>query len=349
MVERGGNDCLRPFKCLLLMPFETRFDMVAEELHACINEICKSKLGPFGQPVPLIERLDWVTSSGVIQSEIWEKIAAADMVFCDTTGYNPNVMFEAGVAAAWKNMAQVVFIRDHFFKQQSPFDIAPIRYTEYQLTSDGLPAFRKKVKDLMTAALMQFPSEGGHRSPISFPCSIHFDGNHDDLRIYTPPLAHRRVVQGALEFGSLSFYPQSWASLGNEQVLNCDIAFDAKFRYQQASTSWVGIALRSQSFWANYSHLLYLKVDGSIVVTQPDESKPNLYSDVQLRKPRRIDPQAFHHFHMRFSESTLRVQIDDFSRTIRVARMPKVLGAGLVRFQSAGTWMVLKNIRARRV
>lgn len=108
-------DSIRPFKCLLLMPFEKRFNQVAEIIETAVNEVISSIFLPYSMQLPHIERLDWITSSGVIQQEIWQKIADADLVFCDITGYNPNVMFEAGVCSAWKNITQVVFIKDHFF------------------------------------------------------------------------------------------------------------------------------------------------------------------------------------------------------------------------------------------
>jgi hypothetical protein len=115
----GATDALRPFKCLLLMPFEGRFNQVVEVINKAVLEKIKS-LGDIlpETELPQIERLDWITSSGVIQQEIWQKIDEADLVFCDITGYNPNVMFESGVCAAWKEMKQVVFIKDRFFKQQ---------------------------------------------------------------------------------------------------------------------------------------------------------------------------------------------------------------------------------------
>ncbi len=49
-----------------------------------------------------VDRLDWLTSTGIIHSEIWQKIIEADLIFVDITGYNPNVMFELGVVSAWK-------------------------------------------------------------------------------------------------------------------------------------------------------------------------------------------------------------------------------------------------------
>jgi len=150
-------NAIRPFNCILLMPFEARFDQVAKVIHDTVSKRLEEFAASFGPEPPRIERLDWVTSAGVIQREIWEKINEADLIFCDIIGYNPNVMFETGVAAAWKKIWQVVFIKDRFFKQQSAFDIEPLRYTEYELTSDGLQRFRDKITQLTTNALIAFP------------------------------------------------------------------------------------------------------------------------------------------------------------------------------------------------
>ncbi len=348
-LRKAGVDRLRPFKCLLLMPFESRFNQVAEEIHNCLLEVHGLDPKVLGMPLPIINRLDWVTSSGVIQNEIWEEVSNADLIFCDITGYNPNVMFESGVAAALKRMPQVVFIRDHFFKQQSPFDIAPIRYTEYQLTSDGLPKFRDKVKKLINDAFKAFPDDLIETIPVAFPASIDFQGNHDDLRIYTPPLAHRRVIDGALEFGSLAFFPESWASLGNARILQFDLEFEAAFRNPASDKAWIGVGFRSQHFYANFSHLLYITQNGAITITQPNEIGPAFYTDENLRGPTPIDELAFHHFHIRFTQDILLLELDDFSTSLDVAKLPKVFGPGLIRFQSCLSWMAIRGIRASAI
>jgi hypothetical protein len=155
-LDRGPVGPLRPFKCLLLMPFEGRFNAVAEVIHSVVNEVFNVLKSYLFDELPFVKRLDWVTSSGVIQQEIWREIYEADLIFCDITGYNANVIFEAGVCAGWKRIEQIVFIRDHFYKGQSPFDMAPLRYTEYELTSDGIEKFKAKVRDLATQALIAF-------------------------------------------------------------------------------------------------------------------------------------------------------------------------------------------------
>jgi hypothetical protein len=348
-LRKAGVDRSRPFKCLLLMPFEGRFDRIAGEINACLQEFQRNIPPTFGEYLPKIDRLDWVTSSGVVQNEIWEKIASADLIFCDITGYNPNVMFESGVAAALKRMPQVVFIRDHFFNQQSPFDIAPIRYTEYELTSDGLPRFHAKVMKLIVDAFTAFPDDLIETVPTSFPATIDFQGNHDDLRIYTPPFAHRRVVDGALEFGSLYVFSESWASMGNERIMHFDLEFEAAFRNPVDDRAWIGVGFRSQHFYANYSHLLRLNPNGFINIAQPNEIPPDFYTDKPLRGATPIDRTGFHHFHIRFTHDMLLLEVDDFSTTLDVANLPKVFGPGLIRFQSSLSWAAIKEIRASAI
>src|SRR4029079_972736 len=128
------------------------------------------RFGNFGfQDLPSIQRLDWLTSSGVIQQDIWREIYEADLVFCDITGYNANVLFEAGVAAAWKRIEQVVFVRDHFYKGQSPFDLAPLRYTDYALTSDGIADFKRRLEEVIKTAVIGSPDARGASPSIRFP------------------------------------------------------------------------------------------------------------------------------------------------------------------------------------
>jgi hypothetical protein len=337
---KASAESIRPFKCLLLMPFEARFDRVSEVIESEVKNVTNHF--PLDD-LPQIKRLDWVTSSNVIHQEIWEEIYGADLIFCDVTGYNANVLFEAGVSAGWKRVEQVIFIRDHFYRGQSPFDIAPVRYTEYSLTSDGIENFKKKVQLLTENVLKAFPDGQGSAPTITLPLHIDFEGGVDDPRIYTPPLAHRRVLNGALEFGSLWHFGHSWASIGKRQFLTFSLRFSARF-VNPLPGAWIGIGFRSQHFYANYAHMLYLKTDGSIILVEPNEIPPTLYSDKILQMPNGIDLTANHKFNVHFDDKKLTVGVDDFSRSIDVATMPKVFGSGLIRFQSSLSWMSLISV-----
>lgn len=341
-LSRAAIDPLRPFKCVLLMPFEARFDQVAEIIKKSVSVVVEK----FGLEHPaIVDRVDCITSSKVIQQEIWEKVAEADLIFCDITGFNPNVMFESGVCAAWKETQHVVFIKDHFFRQPPAFDIAPIRYTEYELTGDGINNFQEKIIELIRDVIIGFPDQQGSSPSIVLPLEIDFNNNQDDLRLYTPPLAHRRVVNGALEFGCLFFFTHSWASIGKNRLLNFALDFWASFSNPLSGGAWIGVGLRSQNPYANFAHTFYLRRDGNIIITEPDEESPKLYKDNVLREATPIDLTAYHHFKIVFNESTLSVQVDDFSHSFQVAQMKKVFGPGLIRFQSFNSWMAISQVK----
>ncbi len=336
---------MRPFKCLLLMPFETRFNQIAEVIKEIVENYVKSFNVKFGMELPVIKRIDWLTSTGIIQQEIWQEIAEADLVFCDITGYNPNVMFESGVCSAWKEIKQVVFIKDHFFKQQSAFDIAPIRYTEYELTSDGIKEFENKITKITLDVLIGFPDQEASSPRITLPLELDFRDNVDDLRIYTPPFSHRRVVNGYLEFGSREFFSHSWASVGKEKFLNIALEFVCRSVNPKPDASYIGVGVRSMHFYANFAHILYLNHDGRIIITQPDEEPPNFYKDLELRPCTLVNLEEDHYFRVTFNETELNIQVDDFTLKFQVAQMKKVFGAGLIRFQSYGCWMGIKKIK----
>src|SRR5262245_58977897 len=90
------EDTFRQFHCVMLMPFGGRFDSLARALEEIVRKHAANYLRDAHLGEPKIERLDWVNSAGAIQHQIWARIAIADLVFCDMTGQNPNVMFEAG-------------------------------------------------------------------------------------------------------------------------------------------------------------------------------------------------------------------------------------------------------------
>jgi hypothetical protein len=193
--------------------------------------------------------------------------------------------------------------------------------------------------------LIAFPDGQASSSIITLPIEINFQNNRDDPRIYTPPFAHRRVINGVLEFGSATHFSHSWASIGKAKFLNFDLEFLAQFRNPNPISAYIGIALRSQHYYANFAHFIYLTRDGRIWITEPDEEPPSFYKGRELRPATTIDLAADHHFRIMFSQSILSIQVDDFSNMIQVAQMKKVFGPGLIRFQPYRSWMAIKNVK----
>jgi hypothetical protein len=72
-------------------------------------------------------RADLVNSSNYIIIDILQKIVECDMVICDLSGRNPNVLYELGVRQAFN--LPTVLIKDR--KTPNIFDIQGLRYMEY--------------------------------------------------------------------------------------------------------------------------------------------------------------------------------------------------------------------------
>src|SRR5262249_16916980 len=148
-------------------------------------------------------------------------------------------------------------LRDEFYAPDQPFDIAPFRYTTYRLTSDGTPQFEKKLQQLPQDVFIGFPDRLGDAPSLQLPVEISFAGNEDDSRLYKPPYAHRRVRNGRFEFGSLWSFPQSWASLGRQQIVTFRLSFLASFAktHPEKERGYIGVGVRSQSCYAGFGHI----------------------------------------------------------------------------------------------
>ncbi|TWC57224.1 hypothetical protein FBY04_106268 [Pseudomonas sp. SJZ080] len=113
--------------CFVIMPIadmdgydDGHFSRVYEHLikPACIN----AGFEP--------HRADFVAASNYIIIDILRKILDSDIVICDLSGRNPNVLYELGVRQAFN--LPTVLIKD--YKTPKIFDIQGLRYTEYNHT-----------------------------------------------------------------------------------------------------------------------------------------------------------------------------------------------------------------------
>lgn len=344
------RDSSKSFKCFLLMPFEKRFDEVAQTIRDLVEKLVRSFPSLLPPTEPIVERVDWVTSSEVIQQEIWERILGADLIFCDISGYNPNVMFECGVCAGWRKINEVVFIKDASFVEQVPFDIAPKRYIEYDRSWRGRKEFGEKVQRLVRQALIRYPDGQGESPEISLPLLINFKDNRDSDFIYTPPFAHRRMIANRLEFGSSLDFGSSWATIGKERFDHFYLEFKAKFsNVVKRQEAWIGVGLHSQHCAPGLAHIFYLRANGMIIIAEPNEKPPKFYEDNVLRNQKKIDMERDHTFRVSFDNKILKVEVDDFPHSFRVDKMPKILPPGLIRFQAFQCWMALSSLKLEQV
>lgn len=84
-----------------------------------------------------VVRADEVSVPGTITTDIISRIMHSDYVIADVTYPNPNVFYELGLRHACK--AGTIIIRDKT-GPRVPFDIAHLRYVEYENTTAGLKA-----------------------------------------------------------------------------------------------------------------------------------------------------------------------------------------------------------------
>lgn len=89
-----------------------------------------------------VVRADEVSVPGSITTDIVTRLMHSDYVIADVTYPNPNVFYELGLRHACK--AGTILIRDKA-GPSVPFDIAHLRYSEYENTTSGLKALSSQL------------------------------------------------------------------------------------------------------------------------------------------------------------------------------------------------------------
>ena len=114
----------KPKNCFVIMPISGvegyGFDYFSDIYKYLIKEVC--------QELDIkVSRADEEKATNLIQADILKKLIAADLVICDISFHNPNVLFELGIRQAFDK--PVVLIKDK--ETKTIFDISSIRYIEY--------------------------------------------------------------------------------------------------------------------------------------------------------------------------------------------------------------------------
>ncbi|WP_338819570.1 hypothetical protein [Acidovorax temperans] len=145
--------------CGLVMPISPIDGCSSEhwaEVKAIVTDAVES-ITDFSFKVKLVSDADDV---GVIQKRIVQNLYSSDIVVCDVSGKNPNVMFELGMRLAFDK--PTVIIKDD--KTDYSFDTGVIEHVPYRrdLRFANVVSFKKHLADKVAATLREASRDSNH-------------------------------------------------------------------------------------------------------------------------------------------------------------------------------------------
>lgn len=138
--------CERP-TCGIIMPISS-IDNCSMDHWAEVKKILSEAIHDAGYNPNLVSDADDI---GIIQKRIIQNIYDNDIVVCDVSGKNPNVMFELGMRLAFDKPA-IIVIDD---KTDYSFDTSPIEHLSYprDLRYFDILDFKEQLKKKITATV----------------------------------------------------------------------------------------------------------------------------------------------------------------------------------------------------
>ena len=122
----------------VMMPYAPEFDPV----YAAIKGACtKVRCSPL--------RVDEIYGTNPVVKDIFTTIDTGNLVICDVTGRNPNVLYETGIAHA-RNVDVVLITQND---DDVPFDLRHIRYIRYSTDVAGLNKLEVDLVQTINSAL----------------------------------------------------------------------------------------------------------------------------------------------------------------------------------------------------
>jgi len=339
---------LSSLTCFVISPIgknKERWD----DLLLLIRNVCNIVSKQFQVNIEVI-RADEITSAGIIHPEIWNKIALSDILIADVTGQNGNVLLELGVASAWRKKEQVIILKEFNPEEGHLFDINPARHVEYTNTFSGYQKLTSDLRELIIQAISSSPFKPTEKINIKLPYSASFENYQTHPELFTPDIVHRVSKNDSLEFGSLHVYQHSWMSIGNLNIRNVRVKAKVRFSLVKNNLPWIGIMIRSQHYFANYGHLVYINAEGVITRTVPEETLGD-YSNEEIGRLETFsnDPFEYMDFTVEFDEVSLRVKIDSFHKEFPVHEMPHAFYSGRILIIPAYCRMDLQSIEVSKL
>ena len=133
--------------CGIIMPISA-IDSCSREHWKEVKEIISEAIRASGYQPKLVSDAD---DSGIIQQRIIQNIYNNDIVVCDVSGKNPNVMFELGMRLAF-DKPTIIVIDD---KTDYSFDTSPIEHLSYprDLKYYAILDFKEELKTKIVATV----------------------------------------------------------------------------------------------------------------------------------------------------------------------------------------------------
>jgi hypothetical protein len=291
-----------------------------------------------------------IVGSSAIHPDIWTHILQADIIIADITGYNPNVMYELGVAAAWRLQSSVIIVRDKCDGHAFAFDLQPARQIAYESSSvDWIDKLVEQLAKNMFTCLASVPFQ--HEPDVEVPASFEADltDRKDTEYLWSPGPGHRRLMDGGLEFGSPHYFPYSWLSPPKLRPANVEVQAEMRFAYRM-DPCWIGIALRSQGYLAGNGteYLAWLGENGEVHRTGPalDALRKDEYTVGRLSH---FDPAdgSFIPFCVSIDDQYWRISVHDVDFSISVSDLPHVFPYGRIMFQSFRCRAAIRNVKVK--
>lgn len=324
-----------PFEviCLLLSPFKPKdqFDQVTVAVKlAC--DLCRERSAISVKCI----RLDMLFESKPIQDDIWRYTQLADVIVIDVTNFNPNVMFEFGVAAAVRRPNQVILIKSNDDESQQPFDIAPHRCLVYHRAIVGDANFVER----LAASIAQASTPAPYVPPTALSDAHGFttldlrNVDRSDL-LLAPAVSHRRIAEDGLEVGSFFRWDHSWVQFTRSQYRN--VRARVTFRFSEilpgSDKAHFSLGIRSQHYLANWAgYMLLVGSDGNVWHTEPKDDAGG-YDDILHEPLESFDPckDEFIELSAEINDERLALRVANAHREIPIRDMKYVYNAGYVK------------------
>lgn len=123
---------INPDSVFVIMPFSEKWS----------NEIWEQVLRPAVQEMGMTPvRADDLYGQNIME-DVWQSILKSSIIICDTTGRNPNVFYELGIAHTLGK--KVLLLAQNM--DDIPFDLRALRHIKYQVSISGGNQLKEKIK-----------------------------------------------------------------------------------------------------------------------------------------------------------------------------------------------------------